>query len=64
MGTVDQIDLEVLPEEARREIIDFYKSLVKKYRQKTLEDIEKEIMADKVQINTKNWKFNREEIYD
>ncbi len=29
--TVEKIDLELLPEEARKELIDFYESLVEKY---------------------------------
>ena len=69
MQTIKQkIDLEVLPEEARKEMIDFYELLIKKYKQrisyKTMKDVEKEILADQIQIDTKKWKFKREEIYE
>ena len=30
---------------------------------KLKENIEKEILADQIKIDTTNWKFNREEIY-
>jgi len=68
MQTKQKIDLEVLPEEARKEMIDFYELLIKKYKQrisyKTMKDVEKEILADQIQIDTKKWKFKREEIYE
>jgi hypothetical protein len=66
--TKQKIDLEVLPEEAKKELIDFYELLIKKYKQKisykTVKDVEKEILADQIQIDTKKWKFKREEIYE
>jgi hypothetical protein len=66
--TKQKIDLEVLPEEARKELLDFYELLIKKYKQrisyKTMKDVEKEILADQIQIDTKRWKFKREEILE
>jgi len=61
-----QLDLECLPEEARRQLLDFYEYLLNKYTQqmKTTNDIEKEILADQIQIDTRKWKFKREEIYE
>ena len=65
--TKQEIDLEVLPEDAIKELMDFYESLIKKYKKKigykTVEDVEKEIFADQIQIDTKKWKFKREQIY-
>ena len=62
---MEKIDMELLPKEAKKELIDFYKALLRKYRAKkrSIEDLEKEILADQIQIDTKDWKFNREEIY-
>ena len=34
MQLIEKIDLEVLPEEAKRELIDFYNFLLQKYRVK------------------------------
>jgi len=66
--TKQKIDLEALPEEARKELMDFYESLIKKYKRKTnhktVEDVEKEILADQIQIDTKKWKFEREQIHE
>lgn len=66
--TKQKIDLEILPEDAKKELIDFYELLIKKYKQKisykTVKDVEKEILADQIQIDTKKWKFKREEIYE
>jgi len=57
----EKIDLEKLPMEARKEIIDFYKLLLKKY------SIEKKEKVDDVDIFFKNYnidlasfKFDRE----
>jgi len=57
----EKIDLEKLPMEARKEIIDFYKLLLKKY------SIEKKDKVDDVDIFFKNYnidlasfKFDRE----
>ena len=66
--TKQKIDMEILPEDAKKELIDFYELLIKKYKQKisykTVKDVEKEILADQIQIDTKKWKFKREEIYE
>ncbi|MCK4278701.1 MAG: hypothetical protein KAW82_05915 [Desulfurellaceae bacterium] len=66
--TKQKVDVDILPEEAKKELIDFYELLIKKYKQKisykTVKDVEKEILADQIQIDTKKWKFKREEIYE
>jgi hypothetical protein len=66
--TKQKNDVDILPEEAKKELIDFYELLIKKYKQKisykTVKDVEKEILADQIQIDTKKWKFRREEIYE
>ncbi|MEO2068333.1 MAG: hypothetical protein ABGX27_02330 [Desulfurobacteriaceae bacterium] len=69
---MEKIDLTLLPEDARRELIDFYEFLLEKYGSKyssrkgknNIEDIKEILLIDKVQIDTRNWKFSREEIYE
>ena len=65
MQLTEKLDLSILPEEAKKELLDFYEYLKKKYKiHKTLEELKEEILADEIQIDTKKWKFNREEIHD
>jgi len=61
-----ELNIEILPEEVKRELFEFYEFLLKKYKikEKRIKDLEKEILADQIQIDTKGWKFNREEIYE
>jgi len=62
---MQNLNMELLPEKAKRELIDFYEFLLKKYGLKRSDDdIEKEILADQIQIDTRGWKFNREEIHE
>jgi len=61
----EELDLEILPNEAKKELMDFYEFLLKKYSLKREdEDIEKEILADQIQIDTRGWKLNKEEIHE
>ena len=68
MQLMEKIDLTLLPGEARRELIDFYEFLLEKYgsgkEKNDMEDIKETLLINKVQIDTKNWKFSREEIYE
>ena len=68
MELMEKIDLTLLPENARRELIDFYEFLLEKYgsrkEKNNIENIEETLLINKVQIDTKNWKFIREEIYE
>jgi len=68
MQLMEKIDLTLLPGEARRELIDFYEFLLEKYgsgkEKNNMEDIKETLLINKVQIDTKNWKFSREEIYE
>ena len=68
MQLMEKIDLTLLPENARRELIDFYEFLLEKYgsrkEKNNIENIEETLLINKVQIDTKNWKFIREEIYE
>ena len=63
---MEKIDIEILPKEAKKELIDFYEFLLKKYgfKKRCRANLEKEILADQVQIDTKKWKFDRSEIYE
>ncbi len=60
----------MLPDEARKELLKFYEMLLRKYNlkkydfKKNEDDIKKEILADEIQIDTRGWKFNREEFYE
>jgi len=64
--TKREIDLEVLPEEARKELIDFYEYLISKYkrRAKRAKKGLKEILSGPVGILPDNYKFNREEAHE
>ena len=68
MQLKEKIDVTLLPENARRELIDFYEFLLEKYgsrkEKNDMEDIKETLLINKVQIDTKNWKFSREEIYE
>ena len=68
MELMEKIDLTLLPENARRELIDFYEFLLEKYgsrkEKNNIENIEETLLINKVQIDTKNWEFSREEIYE
>ena len=59
-----QLDLEILPEEARKELLDFYKSILKKYKVKIkfVDDVDK--FFDKYSLDLSLFKFNREEIHE
>jgi len=66
-----EFDLDALPEEARKELMDFYEFLIWKYNQQwfsgeigEIESMEKQLMADQIHIDTRRWKFTREEIYE
>ena len=61
-------EIELLPQEARKLLGEFCEFLLKKYSNATYKqakrgNIEKAILADQIRIDTKQWKFNREEIY-
>ena len=64
--TKQKIDLEVLPKEAKNELIDFYEYLVSKYKRgtrrakKRLEDV----LFNPIGILPDNYKFNREEAHE
>ena len=68
MQLMEKIDLTLLPEDARRELIDFYEFLLEKYgtrkKKDSIKDIEETLLINKVQIDTRNWKFSREEVYE
>ena len=55
------INLEELPEEARRELLDFYEFLLKKYKKNKQKKKIEEIIPKKVKVFTF---MKREEIYE
>ena len=65
---LEKIDMSILPEEVRRELVDFYLFLVEKYGKK--EKVNDELISSKLPetfykpIKVKKYsRFNREEIY-
>ncbi len=67
---METLNLDLLPEEGRKEVVHFYKRLLKKYKSKQLktnneiEELKKELLVDKIMIDTKKWKFNRDELHE
>jgi predicted ATP-grasp superfamily ATP-dependent carboligase len=67
MQVVKEIDLLILPEEARRELLDFYEFLLKKYviRKKDVKKGAFFSMVEKYSFTLPStYKFNREELYE
>ena len=57
------IDLDILPDDAKRELIDFYEYLVKKY--KKTENVELLEIYKRYNIKLpSDYKFNREELHE
>ena len=64
--TNQKINLDVLPEEARKELIDYYDYLKSKYTKGT-EQVEKrlkKILSNPVGVLPVNYRFNREEAHE
>jgi hypothetical protein len=40
MGSTEQLNLDILPDEAKKEIKDFYESLLKKYKIQTKKELD------------------------
>ena len=67
MQVTKEIDLLRLPEEARKELIDFYEFLLKKYdiRKKNIKKEKFFSVLEKYSFNLPStYKFNREELYE
>ncbi len=67
MGTKEQLDLDILPDEAKREIKDFYEFLLKKYKnkiqtKKELYDLDS--FLNKYNLDLSSFKFDREKIHE
>jgi len=66
MGSKEQLDLDILPDEAKREIKDFYEFLAKKYATKKAKN--KKAFFDAIRKYSfrlpANYKFNREELHE
>jgi len=63
-----QIDLEILPQEARKTLLDFYEYLVSRYR-KNADKLDKEnrlkkILSNPVGVLPADYKFGREEAHE
>ncbi len=66
MARLEEIDMDVLPEEVKIELMDFYEYLVNKYTKKRLKD--KKAFFESVKTHSfklpEDYKFNREELYE
>ncbi len=62
MNNQSRIDLEKLPIEARKEVIDFYKLLLKKYKkdkESRIDDVD--VFFNRYNIDLTSFKFDRNE---
>ena len=64
--TKQKIDLEVLPEEARKKMIDFYELLIKKYKTKTKNELADDVdkFFDRYNLELTSFKFDREKAHE
>jgi len=65
---IKEINLKILPEEARKELLDFYEYLVSRYR-KNADKLDKEnrlkkILSNPVGVLPADYKFDREEAHE
>jgi hypothetical protein len=62
---MEKLDINLLPEEAKRELYDFYKHLLKKYgiKNNKREKDDVDYFFDKYNLNFSGFKFNREKIH-
>ena len=59
------IDIDLLPEEGKKELFLHYDKLLKKYKKDKKDKIsELQFYFDKIKIDTRKWKFNREELHE
>ena len=67
---METLNLDLLPDEAKREVVQFYNRLLNKYKLKEfskndeIQKLKKMLLTDKIKIDTTQWKFNREELYE
>ena len=64
--TNQKINLEILPEEARKELMDYYDYLINKYTKRLGKSTKKlkKALSKPVGILPENYRFNREEAHD
>ncbi len=66
MAKLKEIDMDILPEEVKKELMDFYEYLVNKYTKKRLKD--KKAFFESVKTHLfklpEDYKFNREELHE
>ena len=65
---IKEINLKILPEEARKTLLDFYEYLVSRYR-KNADKLDKEnrlkkILSNPVDVLPADYKFDREEAHE
>ena len=66
MAKVKEINMDILPEEVKKELLDFYEYLVNKYGRKKLKD--RKAFFESVKAHSfklpEAYKFNREELHE
>ena len=56
---MQSLDIDILPEEARKLLLEFYEFLLKKYNIETHNNIEK-VLAKEMKFNTKSWRIDKQ----
>ena len=62
----EQVDLTILPDEAKREVLDFYKFILQKYQIRTKSRVKDDIdnFFDKYNLDFSSFIFDREQIHE
>jgi len=66
MSKIKEIDIDILPQKIKRELLDFYEYLVNKYAGKKLKDKKAFFESRKTHLFKlpEGYKFNREELHE
>jgi hypothetical protein len=66
MSKIKEINMDILPEEVKKQLLDFYEYLANKYGKKKLKD--KKVFFESVKLHSfklpEDYKFNREELHE
>lgn len=66
MAQIKEIDMDILPEEIKKELFDFYEYLANKYGKKRLKD--KKMFFESVKLHSlklsEDYRFDREELHE
>jgi hypothetical protein len=66
MSKIKEINMDILPEEVKKQLLDFYEYLANKYGKKKLKD--KKVFFESVKLHSfklpEDYKLNREELHE